>query len=596
MLTPNTLLQNRYQILVLLGQGGMGAVYQARDLRLNQIIALKENIGGDPRQFQQEALILANLRHPNLPRVSDHFVEPNGAQYLVMDFVDGEDLDAYIKRQGALAEAQVLVWFDQILDAVSYLHSRGVIHRDIKPSNLKITPSGQAVLVDFGIAKVQQAGQYTNTGAKAATPGFAAPEQYVGGTNPRTDIYALGATLYAVLTGIVPPDVRTLLGGSAKLTAPRALQRALTAQTEQVILRAMALQPQQRFESADQMRGALKRAIASPPVPRKPLPTPRRDNTTLYVLAGVIGVFALFGMGGLLWTIANNAVTQTPTQVAIKTAIPTNTTLPTFTLVPPTVTPVPPTLTFVPATLTPVSPTLTPVPPTVTGMVSVPAGEFTMGSENGFDNEKPVHTVYLDAYRIDQTELTNAQYKQCVEVGKCQPPSETNSFTRDSYYGNSQYDNYPVIYVSWNDAQEYCQWAGKRLPTEAEWEKAARGPLTSSGDARAYPWGNEWDAAKANVENKVGDTTQVGNYPAGASPYGALDMAGNVWEWVADWYDKAYYSNSPRENPKGPASGEFKALRGGAFLNARDLARAAYRLNNRPSYRHHGDLGFRCAQ
>ncbi len=267
MLASGVVLQNRYQIIRLLGQGGFGAVYYAQDLRLRHVVALKENIGGDPRQFQQEALILANLRRPNLPRVSDHFVEPGDAQYLVMDFVEGEDLEKILQRQGALPEIQVLAWFDQILDAVAYLHNRGVIHRDIKPANIKITPTGEAVLVDFGIAKVYQPGQFTISGAKAVSLGFAAPEQYRGGTDQRSDIYSLGATLYALLTGNAPPDAQALERRTAILTPPRTLNPALNSQTEQVILQAMSVQPQQRFSSIDEMRGALGNARVSLTVP-----------------------------------------------------------------------------------------------------------------------------------------------------------------------------------------------------------------------------------------------------------------------------------------------------------------------------------------
>ncbi len=258
MLTPGTILQNRYEIVCLLGQGGMGAVYQARALALGgKAVAVKENIGGDFRQFQQEVVILANLNHPNLPRVLDHFVEANAAQYLVMDFVEGEDLDSLIQQRGALPEAQALVWLRQILEAVVYMHSRGVIHRDIKPANIRITPAGQAMLVDFGIAKVYQLGQSTLSGAKAGTPGFAAPEQYRGGTDQHSDIYSLGATLYALLTGNAPPDAKALETRTATLTLPRVLNPAISMQTEQVILQAMAVQPEARFQNV----GAMQRAV-----------------------------------------------------------------------------------------------------------------------------------------------------------------------------------------------------------------------------------------------------------------------------------------------------------------------------------------------
>jgi formylglycine-generating enzyme required for sulfatase activity len=192
-------------------------------------------------------------------------------------------------------------------------------------------------------------------------------------------------------------------------------------------------------------------------------------------------------------------------------------------------------------------------------MVYVPAGEFEMGSTEGGDVEQPVHTVALDGFWIDQTEVSNGQYALCVEAGACEPPAERGLYIRDPHYGDSAYDDYPVSHVSWYQAMAYCEWAGARLPTEAEWEYAARG-----SDGHTYPWGSSApDCDKANyggTDGCVGDVTAVGSYPAGASWCGAEDMVGNVWEWVADWYGP--YPSGRQVNPTGPSSGVARVLRG----------------------------------
>jgi len=228
------------------------------------------------------------------------------------------------------------------------------------------------------------------------------------------------------------------------------------------------------------------------------------------------------------------------------------------------------------------------------GMIQmyVPTGAFSMGSDMGSSDERPIHTVILNAFWIDKFEVTNAMYAICVRVGKCLLPKNVESVTRSSYYGNTQFDNYPVISVTWEDANVYCRWAGRRLPTEAEWERAARGI-----DGRVYPWGNAPpDKDKSNFNFNVGDTIGVGRYPNGMSPFGVLDMAGNVWEWVNDWYDEKYYNDSSaNNNPRGPTSGQYRVLRGGAWNSQDIMIRVSYRGKNVPTYFSSLSIGFRCA-
>ena len=240
-------------------------------------------------------------------------------------------------------------------------------------------------------------------------------------------------------------------------------------------------------------------------------------------------------------------------------------------------------------------------------MVEVPAGEFEMGS-NEYEDEKPIHTIYLDAFWIDKTEVTNVMFQAFVEANGYKTDAEndgaSNVYKDGSWEDTAGADwqhpqgpgsslsglgNHPVIHASWNDASAYCKWAGKRLPSEAEWEKAARGT-----DGRTYPWGESINSSLANYDLNVGGTVEVGSYLDGASPYGALDMAGNVWEWVNDWYGAVYYGSSPDSNPSGPSSGDLRVLRGGSWDYNGYYARSAYRNSRYPNGTSYS-YGFRCA-
>ncbi len=262
-LAEGSLLNNRYRIIEILGRGGMGAVYRATDESLAVDVALKENLFTTEdyaRQFRMEAVILAGIRHPNLPRVTDHFVINETGQYLVMDYIDGDDLRQKIERDGPISEAEAIRIGAAACEALAYLHSRKppIFHRDIKLGNIKIDNTGQVYLVDFGLAKMGWEHEETMTGARAMTPGYSPPEQYGSArTDARSDIYSLGATLYAALTGVIPEDslIRAIDGVS--LTPLREHRTEVSIHLAKVIEKALETNSGNRYQTADAFRRAL---------------------------------------------------------------------------------------------------------------------------------------------------------------------------------------------------------------------------------------------------------------------------------------------------------------------------------------------------
>jgi serine/threonine protein kinase len=508
-LATGHILNNRYRIVKLLGQGGFGAVYRAWDVNFDLQCALKENTENTPegqRQFQREAQMLHMVRHPNLPLVKDYFAIPNSGQYLVMDYVEGDDLQMMLDRQGALPEAQALGWVLQICGALSYLHAQTppIIHRDIKPANIKVTPLGQAMLVDFGIAKTYDPNSKTTQGARAVTHGYSPPEQYgQGRTDARSDIYSLGATLYTLLTGQVPPDSVDMLTGSAPLLPPaKQINSQLSVFTSDAVAKAMTLNIIQRYQAIDEFKVALNGAVQKSNVkPNIVTPTPQKSN------------------------IKRNIVTPTP-------------------------------------------PTKIMSPSNVAGLqwVLVPAGEFLYG-----DGKKRI-TIPNDYY-IGKYPVTNAQYKMFIDANpRHKVPDHWDKTGRMYPQGK---ERHPVAHASWYDAKAFCDWAGYRLPTKEEWEKAARGT-----DGRTYPWGNQKpNYTRCNFDGNENGTTPVGKYsPQGDSPYGCADMSGNVLEWTASEFDASLHYIS----------------RGGSWSYGSSLVRVSYNIWGNPDDCS-SHSGFRCA-
>jgi serine/threonine protein kinase len=672
MLSPDSILQNRYRIVRELGRGGMGTVYEALDQRVNCIVALKETGtgGGEEarRAFEREASLLGNLRHSALPKVTDYFTERDG-DFLVMEFIPGYDLEELIEsRDSAFPQTQVLRWADELLRVLEYLHKQDppILHRDIKPSNLKLTRQGELFLLDFGLAKGavgQMSTLATSRSVRGYTPVYASLEQIHGyGTDARSDIYSLGATLYHLITGVAPVDApRRFHVIEEEEPDPLARIEKLNPQASKhvsdVIHQAMAVNRKQRQASAAEMRNALRNAAeederssaeeeyaraearrrarnlkreegstaplpravpppletergeekpAPPPIPptaldptvgpsetkaeasspappiQTPIQTPpiqtmvapppekvaevpatatnrsyasfdepvAKKNYTMLIVAAAVVVGLVVGL--IVWMMMTSGSTRETAGISTSSQPASST-----------------------SSTSSTSPTSSMNKPTAPeGMVYVPGGTFMMGRDNGADEaEQPEHQVNVKPFFIDQYEVVVDQYETWR-----QGTHVTSSELRP-----------PATGVNWDNASGYCKAIGKRLPTEEEWEFAARGT-----DGRVYPWGNNWQDAVANAAGQSKRTSDVGVYKNGSSPFGAYDMIGNVWEWTSSDFRAYPGGRLPASVPSG---GDLKVIRGGSYESTRAYATTTYRTGwPARGAKTYDQTGFRCVK
>jgi serine/threonine-protein kinase len=628
-----TVLDGRYRLDSLIGEGGMGDVYRATHVHIDTQFAVKllkpEFVANQTaiKRFRLEAKAAGRIHHPNAVRVTDFGVTPERIVFLVMELVEGQSLRNLMRSEGKLDCVRTVNIVRQVCGAVDAAHRSGVIHRDLKPDNILIETvhnTERVKVLDFGIAKLREAQTdafLTQAGTIIGTPQYMSPEQCQGKPlDPRSDIYSIGILLYEMLSAEVPFDGdSTLQVVYNQLHAPprplMELSPHVPAALAQVIMRTLEKEPEQRQSSAIQLSDELKESLEAEgeassfsltdplvirPIRSAEAPPPSggasaaeerpisfdRNTTALSRPSLEASVIPTKGDSRRSTSPDENVPTA---RKAMDAGPETRSLAPKgnarlrllaigalflvalaaiviYLLVKPeqTVSEPPPST----------------APP---GMAFITGGKFVMGRNDGAPDEGPAHEVEIKSFFLDIQEVTNQEYKKFVDATGRAAPRHWKS--NGSYFPNE--DGYPVTHVTWDDAASYAAWAKKRLPTEAEWEFAARG----GGKGFLYPWGNQWQSGYANVDRK-GQTkpAPVRSFERDISLFGIFDLAGNVSEWVQDNYSEKY---GAAPDPR------FRVYRGGNFLDAPEKSTTTYRWADFPADIPDDQIlrvGFRCAK
>jgi eukaryotic-like serine/threonine-protein kinase len=568
-----------------LARGGMAEVYLGFHLSLERPVAVKvlhsyiEEDQGLMARFQREAKVVAGLRHPNIVQIYD-FDATEGHPYIVMEYLKGPTLSTYLRglheRNERIPPHQVARLLKVLTSALDYAHSQGMIHRDIKPGNImlhdkagEIAPDKplsndvEAVLTDFGLVRIEHAASQTASGMVSGTPSYMSPEQARGDkTDHRTDIYSLGVVLYEMLAGRVPFEADSTMSVLyMQINEPPPPIPGASPAVQAVMNRALAKDPNDRYQTCREMAldfflalgmtAEAETIINSSPLDSavrtvsvaKPKTTTQRKP--LWIGAAIFSVLCLLAVVAFGAFRVFSNLNSAPTANSNETQSP-EVTNPVATDV---------------ATSAAVG------PPSSEGMVEIPAGTYEVGTT--MDPQDEFHSastnIELSDFWVDKFQTTNADYQKFMDATGGQQP--------DIWPGEG---DHPVRGVSWDQATTYCNWANKRLLTEAEWEAAGRGPGTNP---QIYPWGDDPTAGGKTFSMPDQDTYASGAFPFNVSPFGVFDLVGNVWEWVGEPYSNIQDG--------------FHILRGGRFGLPQDLA---YRLVVAPDdTRFIQFAGFRCA-